>query len=203
MNRSIITFKARISYVLAPKTLYVLDAVDDDGTSKDVRQRKNVQLLQGRTRLTGQRQKRTPVLLELRVLQCEVQHRSLQHFVLFPASKEPGIKTAKVLGYKINKLTTAMHLHMPALVQRIRECSPQDIVTIEDAPGGLHGRVQEAVASATVPQDEHPRAETSRDLHRPIQSRRRRLQLLLGVSIEQLVVELLLYGDRQLLNLGG
>lgn len=92
---------------------------------------------------------------------------------------------------------------MPTLVQCVRQCPPQNVVAIEDAPGGLHGRIQEAIACAAIPKNEHPGAKTSSDLQRPVQGGRRCLQLLLGIAIEQLVVQLLLNGDRQLLNLGG
>ena len=77
-------------------------------------------------------------------------------------------------------------------MEAVRHGPPEGVVAVEDAPGGLQHRVEQAVAGRPVPQRVQPRAQPHSDLLAPVDDVRLRLQLLLGVAVQQLGVQLLL-----------
>lgn len=89
-NAFLLTFEPCESQVLPPPALDELDPVDDDGPPQDVRQRKDVHLLQRRARLRRQAQQPGPVLRQLGVVQAVVQRQGLLGLPVLPPGVEPG-----------------------------------------------------------------------------------------------------------------
>ena len=54
------------------------------------------------------------------------------------------------------------------LTQAVGECAAERVVAVEDAPGRLEHRVEEAVSSRAVPQRVQPTAQALRDLCAPV-----------------------------------
>merc|ERR1711911_171181 len=88
------------------------------------------------------------------------------------------------------------------LHQAVANGAPQRVVSVEHAPAGLEGRVQEAVARTAVPESTELAVEATSDLLRPV-DHHLLLQLLLRLLVQELAVHLLLHAPWQVPYLGG
>lgn len=78
-------------------------------------------------------------------------------------------------------------LQLASLLQRIRKSASQCVIPIENAPGRLHRRIEEAIASRSIPEGVQTRAQSFGYFEGPIQRRRfatSTLELLLCFAIE-------------------
>ena len=77
---------------------------------------------------------------------------------------------------------------MACVVEAVAHGLSEDVVPVEDAPGGLEDRVEEAVPGRAVPEGVEPRVEPGSDLVGPVDDLALRLEFLLRVAVEQLGV---------------
>lgn len=89
---------------------------------------------------------------------------------------------------------------MTRVVETVAHGLPEDVVAVEDAPGGLEDRVEEAVPGRAVPEGVQPRVEPSADLVGPVDDLALGLEFFLGVAVEELGVKLFLCGGGQVLD---
>ena len=92
---------------------------------------------------------------------------------------------------------------MARLVEAVRHGPPERVVAVEHAPRGLEHRVEQAVAGRPVPQRVQSRPQPHRDLLAPVDDVGLGFQLLLGVAIQELGVELLLSRGGKVLDFCG
>jgi hypothetical protein len=92
------TFKPGIAYGLSTEALHILDPVNYDRSTQNVRKGKHVELFQTGSWLTGKGEKSSPVLLPLPLFKTELKQLGLDCLVLLPA----GIKPANRNGVSIH-----------------------------------------------------------------------------------------------------
>jgi hypothetical protein len=92
------TFKPGIAYGLSTEALHVLDAVNYDRSTQDVREGEHVELFQTGSWLTGKGEKTSPVLLPLTLLQTELKKLGLDRLVLLPARIKPANRNSVSIG---------------------------------------------------------------------------------------------------------
>lgn len=91
-----------------------------------------------------------------------------------------------------------LNSQVASVAESVGEGFAQEVISVEDTPGGLHEAVQQTVAGRAVPQGVESRAQVHGDLERPVHYGRVVLQLPLGVLVQQFLKQLFLHGCRQL-----